>query len=72
MAPEADIASLVKGTGCGCNVMSGEELAGLIRRLVDNPGELVERGKIARKVYEERFRKEHIVQKYAEIFEKLR
>ena len=69
MAPGADIARLVEETGCGWNVMSGHELAGLIMRLVDNPRELTERGKIARKVYEERFRKEHILQKYAEIFE---
>lgn len=68
MAPEADIARLVEETGCGWNVMSGEDLAKLIRRLVDNPGEFAERGKIAKKAYEERFRKEHILQKYAEIF----
>ena len=68
MAPEADIARLVEETGCGWNVMSGEDLAKLIRRLVDNPGEFAERGEIAKEVYEERFRKEHILQKYAEIF----
>jgi len=69
MAPGADIARLVKETGCGWNVMDGEELVELIRRLVDKPEELAKRGKIAKEVYEERFRKENVIQKYAEIFE---
>jgi len=69
MSPEADIARLVEETGCGWNVVHGEELAELIRRLVDNPKELAERGKIAREVYAERYRKERIIQMYAELLE---
>jgi len=67
MAPEADIARLVEESGCGWNVMNGEELAGLIRRLVHNPWELAEQRKIAREVYAERYRKERIIQMYAEL-----
>ena len=69
MASNADIASLVTETGCGWNVLNGEELAGLIKWLVDNPLELARRGKIAREVYESRFRKEQIIQEYAELLE---
>jgi|GEM_PF-1015802 len=69
MSPHADIAGLVNETGCGWNVLNGEELAGLIKRLVDNPLELARRGKIAREVYESRFRKEHIIQEYVELLE---
>jgi len=69
MAPEADIAQLVKETGCGWNVLNGEELAELIKRLVKNPEELEKRGKTAREVYKERFRREHIIQKYVELLE---
>ncbi len=69
MAPEADIAQLVTETGCGWNVSNGEELGELIRRLVYNPKELLKRGKIAGKVYEERFRKDKIIQRYADLFE---
>ena len=69
MAPQADIASLVTETGCGWNVLNGEELAELIKRFVDNPLELARRGKIAREVYESRFRKEHIIHEYAELLE---
>jgi len=67
MSPEADIASLVTETGCGWNVLNGEELAELIKWLVDNPLELARRGRIAREVYERRFRKEYIIQEYAEL-----
>jgi len=48
--------------------MDGEELVELLRRLVDKPEELANRGKIAKEVYEERFRKEKIIQEYAKLF----
>lgn len=64
MAPHADISGLVTETGCEWNVWNGEELAELIKRLVDNAQELAHRGKIAREVYKRRFRKEHIIQEY--------
>jgi glycosyltransferase involved in cell wall biosynthesis len=60
----------VTETGCGWNVLNGEELAELIKRLADNPRELAQRGKIAREVYERRFRKEYNIQEYAELLER--
>jgi len=68
MAPEADIARLVEETGCGWNVLNGEELAELIKKLVNNSEELENRGIKAKDVYEERFRKERIIQEYAKLF----
>ncbi|MFQ5796095.1 MAG: glycosyltransferase family 4 protein [Candidatus Bipolaricaulia bacterium] len=65
MAPHADIARLVTEASCGWNVTTGHELADLIRQLLDNPQELVHRGQQGRKVYQERFRQERVIEEYA-------
>jgi glycosyltransferase involved in cell wall biosynthesis len=69
MAPEADIAHLVTTGGCGWNVTSGQELAALIRRLLDSPRELERRGQVARQVYERHFRQQGIIEQYANVLQ---
>lgn len=67
MAPDADIARLVTETECGWNVTTGQELADLIRQLLNAPQELARRGQKGRKVYEERFRRESIIKEYTRV-----
>jgi len=67
MAPEADLAQLVTKTGCGWNVLTGHELARLLRELIFTPEEFTHRGQKARKVYEERFQREVIIEEYAKV-----
>lgn len=67
MAPDADIARLVTNARCGWNVTNGEKLADLIRWLLDNPQELVQGGQRGRKVYEEQFRRENVIEEYARV-----
>lgn len=67
MAPHADIARLVTEAKCGWNVATGLELADLVRQLFDNPQELVRRGQQGREVYEERFRRERVIEEYAKV-----
>jgi glycosyltransferase involved in cell wall biosynthesis len=67
MAPAADVASLVTETGCGWNVTSGEELAGLIRELLQSPRELVESGRRGRDVYESRFQRRRVIEEYSRL-----
>lgn len=67
MAPDADIARLVTEECCGWNVTDGPELAGLIRSLLEDPGELVRRGQQARAVYEARFQRAKIIQEYVDV-----
>lgn len=69
MAPGADIARLVAETGCGWNVTGGEELARLVRYLVDHSDELARRGQQGRRVYEERFRRSTIIEEYARVMQ---
>jgi glycosyltransferase involved in cell wall biosynthesis len=67
MSPEADIARLVNEKGCGWNVTAGQELANLVRQLLNNPQEFLYRGQKAREIYEEQFRRERIVDEYAKV-----
>ncbi len=69
MAPEAEIARLLVEAECGWNVTDGVALARLLRWLVQNPDELVRRALNARRVYEERFRRENAIRAYAELLE---
>lgn len=71
MSPEADIARLVIETECGWNVTTAQELSNLLRYLLENPQELVHRGKRAREVYLERFQKELIIGEYARVMGKI-
>ena len=71
MAPEADVARLVTEGKGGWNVTSGRELAELIRVLLKDRRELLRRGKRAREVYEERFRREQVLEAYADLLENI-
>ncbi|MCH8274630.1 MAG: glycosyltransferase family 4 protein [Armatimonadetes bacterium] len=67
MAPEADIARLVRDGGCGWNVRTGAQLADLIRRLAQEPEELRVAGRRARDIYESRFQKDRVLEEYARL-----
>jgi len=67
MSPEAEVARLVAEAECGWNVTTGQELADLIRKLINDRQEILYRGQKARKVYEERFRRELIIGEYAKV-----
>lgn len=67
MAPEADIARLVTENGCGWNVTTGQDLAKLIRMLLCNRHELEDRGVKARNLYENRFKKERIIESFIDV-----
>lgn len=67
MSPEAEIARLITEAGCGWNVTNGQELADLIRGLLEERQELIRRGQRARDVYEERFLRDRAIEAYARI-----
>ncbi|MBC7232380.1 MAG: glycosyltransferase family 4 protein [Chloroflexi bacterium] len=69
MAPDADVARLVTETGCGWNVTSGQELADLVRELLEDRQEVLRRGRRAREIYDERFRRDRVIRAYAGVFE---
>jgi len=67
MSPKAEVARLVAANACGWNVSSGEELAGLLRRLLGRSEELAQAARNARAVYVRDHRRDVIVQKYVEL-----
>lgn len=67
MSPKGELARLVEEKGCGWNVTSAEELAGLIRSLLASRNELIRKRAIVREVYTEHFRREKIIDRYAEV-----
>ena len=67
MAPEADVARLAVEHDCGWNVESAEELAGLLRDLLDRREELGRRGANGRRAYEERYTRSRAVEEYLEV-----
>ena len=69
MARDAEVAQLVRERRCGWNVTSGQELASLLRHLVSNRTELEDRGREARKVYVERFRRDIAIAQYVKVLE---
>lgn len=69
MFPEAEIARLVMENGCGWNVTTAQELAGLIHRLLSNPQELTQKRVAAREAYEGNFLREGILNQYAEVLQ---
>lgn len=66
MAPESDIARLVMETGCGWNASGGGELTARLREIEAHPAEARERGRRGRQVYEERFQRTRVVERYVE------
>lgn len=69
MAPEADVAKIVTQTGCGWNVTTSRQLVQLIRRLRHGRQELARRGRLGRQVYENRFSRETIIERYARVIQ---
>lgn len=71
MVPDADIARLVVETGCGWNVTNGDELVQLIKSFIYDREMLQQRGRRAREVYEQRFRREIILEQYARVIQEV-
>jgi len=71
MAPEADVARLVREAECGWCVTSSAQLVGLIKRLLQSREELAYRGKRAMEVYEQRFQRDRLIEAYARVFESI-
>lgn len=69
MAPDADIARLVTENACGWNVKDGDELAQLVKSLINDREELSRRGQKAREIYEEQFRREIVLEQYARVIQ---
>jgi glycosyltransferase involved in cell wall biosynthesis len=67
MSPQADVARLAIETGCGWNITSSDELTDLIRGLVADRADLERRGRAARDVYRDRFRRDLAIQEYASL-----
>jgi len=67
MAPDGDIARLVAKAGCGWNIQGVSELAALLRRLAADRDEIAERGLAGRRVYEETYRRDRIIRRYADL-----
>jgi len=67
MAPDGDIARLVAEAGCGWNIQGVSELAALLRRLAADRDEIAERGLAGRRVYEETYRRDRIIRRYADL-----
>lgn len=67
MSPDADVARLAAEEFCGWNVENADELASLLKELVEYPN-LLRRASInAANVYNERFRRDKIIGKYYEV-----
>ncbi len=69
MAPNADVAELVNEKDCGWNVTTGDDLAELIRRLVDDRSELTIRGRNGRAAYEARYRRGRVIHQYVKLMQ---
>jgi glycosyltransferase involved in cell wall biosynthesis len=67
MAPEADVAQLVREARCGWNVTNGDELTRLLRDLIKTPGELSEMGRRGRDVYESQYQRSRVIEEYAKV-----
>jgi colanic acid biosynthesis glycosyl transferase WcaI len=64
MDPQADLAQLVAECSCGFNAVDGVALAAWLERNIGNRAALEESGRRAREVYEERFTRKAILNRY--------
>jgi colanic acid biosynthesis glycosyl transferase WcaI len=64
MDPEADVARLVADSRCGFNATGGEDLADWVELNLANRAALEESGKHARAVYEARFMRKAVLDRY--------
>ena len=67
MHPEADVARLAVEHDCGWNVESADDLADLLRGLLDDRGELTRRGANGRRAYEEHYTRARAVEEYRRV-----
>ena len=67
MDPAADIAELAVDHDCGWSVESADELADVVRGVLDDRGELRRRGANGRRAYEERYTRERGVEEYMRV-----
>ena len=67
MHPEADVARLAAEHDCGWNVQSSDDLADLLRGLLDSRDELTRRGANGRRAYERHYTRERAVEEYLEV-----
>jgi colanic acid biosynthesis glycosyl transferase WcaI len=64
MDPKADVARLISDNECGFNAISGEDLAAWVELNLASPADLQESGRRAREVYEARFTRKVILDRY--------
>ena len=67
MEPEADVARLAVDHDCGWSVESADDLADVIRGLLDQREELRRRGANGRRAYEERYTRPRAVEEYLRV-----
>ena len=67
MDPDADVSRLAVDHDCGWNVESADELADVVRGVLDDRGELRRRGANGRRAYEERYTRERAVEEYMRV-----
>ena len=67
MHPEADVARLAVEHDCGWNVESADDLADLLRGLLDARDELARRGANGRRAYERHYTRARAVQEYLNV-----
>ena len=67
MAPEADIAMLVRESRCGWNVTDADQLRQVLEEVVRVPDELPERGRRGRELYDRRFQRDRVVEEYVRV-----
>ena len=67
MRPEADVAKLAVEHDCGWNVESADDLADLLRGLLDARDELARRGANGRSAYEQHYTRARAVEEYLDV-----
>jgi colanic acid biosynthesis glycosyl transferase WcaI len=67
MSPEADIARLVEEGRCGWNATDAKELERILEDVVRLPQELPERGRRGRELYDQRFKRDRVLEQYVRV-----
>ena len=67
MAPNADVARLVRDADCGWSASGTADLERVLADIARSPKEVAERGRRGRALYERRFQRNHVVEEYARV-----
>jgi len=67
MAPEADIARLARDGRCGWNATNAGELKHILEEVIRTPQELQECGRRGRELYDQRFKRDRVVEEYVRV-----